>query len=122
MAPNHQLPNGFRTATDGTLACPHRDLSVCGGCADHPAITEVLGAYYHDPDGAIAAEVAAMLATPDATTYAEACEWVERQHAATGGLVTGGSFMIRFDSGYVAEVALAIVEVAPGVTMARPVR
>lgn len=60
--PTHSFPAGFRTASDGSLICRHRDLSVCPECAAHPAVTEVVGAHFFDPDGSVAAEVAEILA------------------------------------------------------------
>lgn len=36
----------FRTNADGSLVCPHRDLSVCPPCAMLPNVREVYGAYF----------------------------------------------------------------------------
>lgn len=43
-------PSTWRTNADGSLVCPHRDLSVCAECARHPEVIEVYGAHYWDPD------------------------------------------------------------------------
>lgn len=51
------------------------------------------------------------------TTYGEACAHVEAQHKATNGLVAGGTYMVRFDSGDIAEVELRVGESG----IARPV-
>lgn len=41
------LPAGFREGVDSSLACPHRDLSVCDFCAGRYAeIVEVFGAHF----------------------------------------------------------------------------
>lgn len=55
-------PAEWNTNADGSLACPHRDLSVCPSCATHPEVADVVGAHYHDPDGTIAADLAEVLA------------------------------------------------------------
>lgn len=47
-------PAYWRTDADGSLVCPHRDLSVCSDCATLPGVTEVAGAHFYDPDGKIA--------------------------------------------------------------------
>lgn len=47
-------PAWWRTNADGSLVCPHRDLSVCLACSTLPGVTEVAGAHYWDPDGEIA--------------------------------------------------------------------
>ena len=47
-------PVTWRTNADGSLACPHRDLSVCPTCAEHPEVAEVVGAHYWDPSGELA--------------------------------------------------------------------
>jgi len=40
-------PKGFRTGHDDSLACPHRDVSVCRKCATQYAeIVEVYGRHY----------------------------------------------------------------------------
>lgn len=41
----------WRTNADGSLVCPHRELSVCPDCAAHPDVIEVEGAHFHDPHG-----------------------------------------------------------------------
>lgn len=45
-------PEGFREDPDqGTLRCPHRDLSCCPACvAEHEAIVDADGAAYWIPD------------------------------------------------------------------------
>jgi hypothetical protein len=40
-------PLFWRTNADGSLACPHRDLSVCPLCAAHPDVYDIAGAHYH---------------------------------------------------------------------------
>ena len=52
------------------------------------------------------------------TTYEEACAHAQAQHEATNGFIAGGTYMVRFDSGIVAEVDLRVG--ASGI--ARPVR
>lgn len=44
------------------------------------------------------------------TTYGEACDHVRQQYKATNGLVAGGTFLVRFESGFVAEVDLRVTE------------
>lgn len=42
-----RLPQGYRRGHDDSIACPHRDLSVCPGCAIlHPELVEVYGNHY----------------------------------------------------------------------------
>jgi len=53
---------GYRTNADGSLACPHRDLSCCPTCAKHLGVVEVMGAHYFVPD---ADEREALLASID---------------------------------------------------------
>jgi hypothetical protein len=37
----------YRTNSDGSAVCPHRDLSCCGTCvATDDALVEVVGAHY----------------------------------------------------------------------------
>ena len=48
------LPGTWSTNANGSLACPHRDVSVCPACAAHPEVTEVAGAHFYDPTGDIA--------------------------------------------------------------------
>lgn len=55
----------FHEQADGSLVCPHRDLSVCPPCAaSDPAIVDVVGAHFYIPDpddrAAMAAELDAM--------------------------------------------------------------
>jgi hypothetical protein len=52
------LPKGWREGFDQSLACPHRDVSVCEECASRPEVVEVIGAHYWDPTGEIAEAVA----------------------------------------------------------------
>lgn len=55
---NHEpAPETWRTNADGSLVCPHRDLSVCPACSSLPGVTEVAGAHFYDPDGSINREV-----------------------------------------------------------------
>lgn len=49
------------------------------------------------------------MSTIPATTYDEACDHAEAQYTATGGLVAGGDYMVRFDDGEVRLVELRIV-------------
>lgn len=58
-------PSGWRHGHDGELACPHRDCSVCPGCAAaHDECVDVLGAHYWvadaDERSALRERVAAM--------------------------------------------------------------
>ncbi len=46
-------PDRWRTNATGSLVCPHRNMSVCPDCAEHPDITDVAGAHFYDPDGKI---------------------------------------------------------------------
>jgi len=39
-------PRTFRTNPDGSAVCPHRDLSVCGECAELPDVVDVYGAHF----------------------------------------------------------------------------
>jgi hypothetical protein len=40
-------PRGFREGHDGSLACPHRDVSVCPTCAaKHAEIVDVYGRHF----------------------------------------------------------------------------
>lgn len=56
-------PKGWHEQADGTLVCPHRDLSVCPSCADaHEACVEVVGAHFWLPDADDRALVAAGVA------------------------------------------------------------
>ena len=52
------------------------------------------------------------------TTYNEACAHVEAQYVATNGFIAGGSYMVKFDSGFIAEVDLRMTESG----MVRPAR
>jgi hypothetical protein len=52
----------FRTNADGSLVCPHRDLSVCPAClAQFPDLMDVFGAVYLVTDPAERAELAALV-------------------------------------------------------------
>lgn len=52
-------PKGWTEGHDGTLACPHRDLSVCDPCAsENVEACEVVGAHFWVPDAAARAEFA----------------------------------------------------------------
>lgn len=42
-----RIPRGFRTGHDDSLACPHRDLSVCPACvAKYTEIVDVYGRHF----------------------------------------------------------------------------
>lgn len=57
----------FREQADGSLVCPHRDLSVCPPCAaSDPAIVDVVGAHFYVPDPADRAEILGMISRLDA--------------------------------------------------------
>jgi hypothetical protein len=44
-------PARWNTNADGSLVCPHRDLSVCPSClAAHDTVIDVFGAAYYTPD------------------------------------------------------------------------
>jgi hypothetical protein len=60
----------------------------------------------------------AVTMTSTACTYNEACAHVAAQFEATNGFIAGGSFMVRFDDGNVAEIALRMGESG----IVRPVR
>ena len=47
-----------------------------------------------------------MTSTIQACTYNEACDHVAAQFEATNGFIAGGTFMVRFDDGNVAEIDL----------------
>ena len=49
-----------------------------------------------------------MTSTTLACSYDEACDHAEAQYEATNGLVAGGTYMVRFSDGAVAEVELRI--------------
>lgn len=42
-------PPGWHEQADGSLVCPHRDLSVCPACAQRPEAVEVVGAHFWLP-------------------------------------------------------------------------
>jgi hypothetical protein len=56
-------PARWNTNADGSLVCPHRDMSVCRECAQHPQVLDVMGAHYIDHDGRLAAMLAEEAAT-----------------------------------------------------------
>lgn len=57
------MPTKYRSNADGTAVCRHRDLSVCADCAAaDEALVPVSGAYYHVPNPAERAALAAALA------------------------------------------------------------
>lgn len=58
------IPVGWHEASDGTLSCPHRDLSVCTECAARPEAVEVAGAYFWIPDPADREALAAIAEIP----------------------------------------------------------
>ena len=58
----NRLPAGFRTNADDSLACAHRDVSVCTSCASRDDVVDVYGAHYYVPDAADRAHLAASLA------------------------------------------------------------
>ncbi len=57
---HHRLPAGFRRGHDDSLACRHRDCSVCRDCAQIEGVVEVYAVHYWVPDPA---ERAALLAS-----------------------------------------------------------
>ena len=59
-------PKQFHVQADGSVVCPHRDLSVCADCAGDDRLVEVSGAYFYEPDPDARAELRAMLADIDA--------------------------------------------------------
>jgi len=55
-----RLPRGFRKGHDGSLACPHRDISCCGECAKaHEEIVDVVGCHFWVPNPADRAQLLA---------------------------------------------------------------
>jgi hypothetical protein len=56
--------------------------------------------------------------TSTACTYNEACAHVSAQFEATNGFIAGGTFMVRFDDGNVAEIDLRMGDSG----IVRPVR
>jgi hypothetical protein len=51
-------PRDWHEAKDGTLACPHRDLSVCPTCdAENVEALNVVGAHFWVPDANQRAEI-----------------------------------------------------------------
>lgn len=40
------MPWTWTTNADGSLVCPHRDLSVCPSCAELPQVVEAAGAHF----------------------------------------------------------------------------
>ena len=86
-----RMPRGFRAGHDGSLACPHRDVSCCEGCASaYPEIVDVMGAHFwiSDPN-----ERAALSDALDRDAIVEQCSVChignghhdEEQHAASRG-------------------------------------
>ena len=58
----HNPPTGWHEAADGTITCPHRDLTVCPDCADtHPEAVNVSGAHFWIADPDERTELAAIL-------------------------------------------------------------
>jgi hypothetical protein len=46
-------PRGFRAGHDGSLACPHRNVTCCPQCAgEYPEIVEVYGRHFWVADPA----------------------------------------------------------------------
>lgn len=41
-----RLPKGFRTGHDGSLACPHRDVSCCAVCSKRAEIVEIYSRHF----------------------------------------------------------------------------
>lgn len=42
-----EMPSDWREGHDGSLACPHRDVSVCPSCAStHAEAVEVAGVHF----------------------------------------------------------------------------
>jgi hypothetical protein len=57
MKMNVKPPKGWREGHDGSLACPHRDCSVCPKCdAAHVECVDVVGAHFWLADPADRAE------------------------------------------------------------------
>jgi hypothetical protein len=54
MTKNKPLPNGLRLGHDESVACKHRDLSVCPVCAAAfaPDLVDVYGQHFWVPDPA----------------------------------------------------------------------
>ena len=53
------LPTGFHEQRDGTVVCPHRDLSCCKECrGTDERLVEVSGVTFFLPDPADRAELA----------------------------------------------------------------
>jgi hypothetical protein len=52
MTTTMRLPKGLRYGHDDSLACEHRDLSVCPACAARyaPACVNIYGHHYWIPD------------------------------------------------------------------------
>ena len=62
-----RLPRGFRRGHDDSIACRHRDLSVCPSCAAaHVELVDVAGAHFWVPDVVERAELLAEVAKLDA--------------------------------------------------------
>ena len=59
------LPAGWHEQADGALVCPHRDVSVCDGCAAaHEEVVDVLGAHFWIADASQREEVRSSCAAP----------------------------------------------------------
>lgn len=54
-----RLPSGLRRGHDDSIACAHRDLSVCPACATKhaPTLVDVYGQYYWIPNAVERAEL-----------------------------------------------------------------
>lgn len=67
-----RLPKDFFEAKDGSLVCPHRDLSCCKPCANSGLpIVEVYGQHYFAFDKAEYDELVAAVANIDAAIAAK---------------------------------------------------
>lgn len=55
----------YHVQADGTAVCPHRDLSVCGGCATDENLVEVAGVHYFVEDPSERDDLRAVLAEID---------------------------------------------------------
>src|SRR5690349_21489268 len=66
------LPRGLRRGHDDSMACPHRDLSVCSACAKKhaPALVDVCGHHYWIPNEDERAELMALASSLEP----EACD------------------------------------------------
>jgi len=81
----------FREGHDGSLACKHRDCSVCPDCAKHPNVGDVVGQHYwfHDPIDAADADA------ESAAYYAEAKQRQADRAAAMAGQDHGEFWRVR---------------------------